>query len=139
MPFELVLTRIRQRRYVTPIHTSTYTFICNQAQRPRSQGDGGADKSAGAGDMAASGDGPSSSGRGDAQEAAGWEAGAADAQVDSNHNPNPFGVPLTLVKRIMCLDPDVARVSGDGLKAVAKAAVLMLELLTEKAAAQARS
>lgn len=106
---------------------------------PHSQGDGGADKSAGAGDMAASGDGPSSSGRGDGQEAVGCEAEAADAQVDPNHNPNPFGLPLTLVKRIMCLDPDVARVSGDGLKAVAKAAVLMLELLTEKAAAQARS
>ena len=28
------------------------------------------------------------------------------------HNQNPFGFPLSLVKRIMCMDPDVTRISG---------------------------
>lgn len=38
----------------------------------------------------------------------------------------------------MCLDPEVVRVSGDGLKAVAKAAELMLGDMAAKACAAAQ-
>lgn len=31
---------------------------------------------------------------------------------DTQHNANPFGFPLSLIKRIMCLDPEVTRISG---------------------------
>ena len=89
--------------------------------------------------------GAAGSGGGDgAPEGTGREAGAAgdgdaDAHADAGHAAHPFGFPLTLIKRVMCLDPDVSRVTADGLKAVAKAAELVLELLAEKAAAQARA
>jgi hypothetical protein len=29
-------------------------------------------------------------------------------EQDANANPNPFGFPLTLIKRVMCLDPEVS-------------------------------
>ncbi|CAL8461902.1 g1433 [Coccomyxa elongata] len=62
-----------------------------------------------------------------------------EQHLDTQHNANPFGFPLSLIKRIMCLDPEVTRISGDGLKAVAKAAELMVELLGSKAAKEALS
>ena len=46
---------------------------------------------------------------------------------------HPFGLPLALVKRIMCMDNEVRSVSADGLKAAAKSAELIIQLLTEKA------
>lgn len=48
------------------------------------------------------------------------------------------GLPLTSVKRIMCLDEDVTRVSGDSVKAVAKLTELFLELFAAKACAKAK-
>ncbi len=98
---------------------------------------------AASGDAELQADPPGGAGAGEAPERAGGEAGPAgtgDAEppADPGATAHPFGFPLTLIKRVMCLDPDVSRVSADGLKAVAKAAELVLELLTEKAAAQAR-
>jgi hypothetical protein len=34
--------------------------------------------------------------------------GKEKAEQDANANPNPFGFPLSLVKRVMCLDPEVS-------------------------------
>ena len=48
------------------------------------------------------------------------------AEQDPSVNPNPFGFPLSLVKRVMCMDSEVARISRDGLQAVAKAAELLV-------------
>lgn len=48
------------------------------------------------------------------------------------------GLPLTSVKRIMCLDEDVTRVSGDSVKAVAKLTELFLELFAAKAFTKAK-
>ena len=68
-------------------------------------------------------------------------AGAAAGEQGPGAVPasHPFGFPLGLVKRIMDLDPDVKRVSGEGLRAMAKATELLLELLTGKAAEQVGS
>ena len=43
-------------------------------------------------------------------------------------------LPLSLVKRIMCLDPDVSRVSAEGLKAVVAATEHFLQRLAVQAA-----
>ena len=59
-------------------------------------------------------------------------------RAEQEANAHPFGFPLSLVKRVMCLDPEVVRVSGDGLKAVAKAAELMLGDMAAKACAAAQ-
>ena len=48
------------------------------------------------------------------------------AEQDPSANPNPFGFPLSLVKRVMCMDSEVARISREGLQAVAKAAELLV-------------
>ena len=34
--------------------------------------------------------------------------GEEKAEQDANANPNPFKFPLSLVKRVMCLDPEVS-------------------------------
>lgn len=36
----------------------------------------------------------------------------AQQQPDALHNSHPFGFPLSLVKRVMCMDPEVVRISG---------------------------
>ena len=60
------------------------------------------------------------------------EGGDAEKQVDQSAeqdplvNPHPFGFPLSLVKRVMCMDGEVARISREGLQAVAKAAELLV-------------
>ena len=51
----------------------------------------------------------------------------------------PFGLPLSLVKKIMSLDPDVIRISGDGLKAATKATDLFIQLLAKKSGSVAKS
>ena len=61
-----------------------------------------------------------------------------EQRAEQEANPNPFGFPLSLVTRVMGLDPEVARVSGDGLKAVAKAAELMLADMAAKACSTAQ-
>ena len=48
------------------------------------------------------------------------------AEQDPSVNPNPFGFPLSLVKRVMCMDSEVTRISKEGLQAVAKAAELLV-------------
>ena len=48
------------------------------------------------------------------------------AEQDPSVNPHPFGLPLSLVKRVMCMDSEVARISREGLQAVAKAAELLV-------------
>ena len=48
------------------------------------------------------------------------------AEQDPSANPHPFGFPLSLVKRVMCMDLEVARISREGLQAVAKAAELLV-------------
>ena len=60
---------------------------------------------------------------------------AEEANLDS---AEVLGLPLTSVKRIMCIDEDVARISGDGVKGMAKVAELFLELLASKANTQAK-
>ena len=57
-----------------------------------------------AGDHEGEDAGPSQQQRGEG------EAAADASQHQQQHNP--FGFPLSLVKRIMCLDPDVSRISG---------------------------
>ncbi len=61
-----------------------------------------------------------------------------EQRAEQEANTHPFGFPLSLVKRVMCLDPEVVRVSGDGLKAVAKAAELMLADMAAKACSAAQ-
>ncbi len=71
-------------------------------------------------------------------------AADADSQADGNHetaeadNDEMPGLPLTSVKRIMCTDEDVARVSGDCVKSMAKATEMFLELLASRGYAQAK-
>lgn len=75
------------------------------------------------------------------EEAAGdsqAEGHAADEQAVDTIEADVPGLPLTAVKRIMCLDEDVTRVSGDSVKAVAKLTELFLELFAAKAFAKAR-
>ena len=62
----------------------------------------------------------------------------AEAERTESDNAEVPGLPLTSVKRIMCIDEDVARVSGDAVKGMAKAAELFLELLAAKASAHAK-
>lgn len=62
----------------------------------------------------------------------------AEAERTDPESAEVPGLPLTSVKRIMCIDEDVARVSGDAVKGMAKAAELFLELLAAKASAQAK-
>ena len=66
------------------------------------------------------------------------ERQAADEQAVDTNDADAPGLPLTAVKRIMCLDEDVTRVSGDSVKAVAKLTELFLELFAAKAFAKAR-
>lgn len=49
----------------------------------------------------------------------------------------PAGFPASIVKRIMCLDEDVDRISGVALKAVSKAAELYLSQMAERSMAVA--
>ena len=68
-------------------------------------------------------------------------AADADSQADGNpeaDNDEMPGLPLTSVKRIMCTDEDVARVSGDCVKSMAKATEMFLELLASRGYAQAK-
>ena len=48
------------------------------------------------------------------------------------------GLPLTSVKRIMCVDEDVARVSGDCVKAVSTATEMFLRVLATRASLKAK-
>lgn len=61
-----------------------------------------------------------------------------DDQVAEQEEADVPGLPLTSVKRIMCLDEDVTRVSGESVRAVAKLTELFLELFGAKAFAKAR-
>ncbi|DBA66941.1 TPA: hypothetical protein ACH3X2_002055 [Trebouxia sp. C0005] len=71
---------------------------------------------------------------------------SADGDSQANCNPETVeadgdvmpGLPLTSVKRIMCTDEDVARVSGDCVKSMAKATEMFLELLASRGYAQAQ-
>lgn len=72
------------------------------------------------------------------------DAADHDSQADDiNETTEPDnaeipGLPLTSIKRIMCTDEDVARVSGDCVKAMAKATEMFLELLASRGYAQAK-
>jgi histone H3/H4 len=57
---------------------------------------------------------------------------AADADMP------PASLPISSVKRIMCLDADVKRVSGDAVTLVAQVAKLFLEHLAGKSMEVAR-
>lgn len=59
-------------------------------------------------------------------------------QAADQEDAGTQGLPLTSVKRIMCLDEDVTRVSGDSVKAVAKLTELFLELFVAKAFTKAK-
>lgn len=60
-----------------------------------------------------------------------------DMEADADHTEVP-GLPLTSIKRIMCTDEDVARISGDCVKAVAKATEMFIQLLAIRAHSQAK-
>ncbi len=70
-----------------------------------------------------------------ADESSQAEAKSEAAEPDDSEVP---GLPLTSVKRIMCTDQDVARVSGDCVKAVAKATEMFLQLLASRAYSKAK-
>ena len=74
----------------------------------------------------------------DQAEAGGDGGNQAEADMPDPENAEVPGLPLTSIKRIMCIDEDVARVSGDAVKGMAKAAELFLELLASKASAHAK-
>lgn len=69
----------------------------------------------------------------------GEEGEAADQAAEPSSKDLPFGMPLTAVKRIMCLDAEVSRMSADAVKAVAKATELFIQLLAAKSAAVAKT
>ena len=46
--------------------------------------------------------------------------------------PPPFGLPTSLVKKIITMDSDVQRISADGVRSIAKATDLFLQLLAAK-------
>ena len=63
-----------------------------------------------------------------------WSADQGRDQP-SDEAERPFSLfPLSLVKRIMCLDEDVKRVAADSIKVIARAAELFLEDLAEQCA-----
>ena len=76
----------------------------------------------------------------DADHAEAGDDGGSQAEAERTdpENAEVPGLPLTSVKRIMCIDEDVARISGDAVKGMSKAAELFLELLAAKASAQAK-
>ena len=59
------------------------------------------------------------------------ETGEQDKEMEQQQPP--AGLPLSLVKRIMLLDKDVNSISSDALKATAKAAELVIEMLVARA------
>lgn len=67
--------------------------------------------------------------RGDAQEDDQQDGAAPSTSAPTGP---PFGFPTSLVKRIMCIDPDVSRVSADAIRATSKATELFLQLLATK-------
>lgn len=80
----------------------------------------------------------------EAAEAGGSQQGgegeeAAGPPPAAGAPPPPFGLPTSLVKKIMVMDGDVGRVSADGLRAVAKATELFLQLFAAKAYAHAKA
>ncbi|CAK0783672.1 hypothetical protein CVIRNUC_006871 [Coccomyxa viridis] len=60
------------------------------------------------------------------------------AEQDPSANPHPFGFPLSLVKRVMCMDSEVARISREGLQAVAKTAELLVADMAARSLAAAQ-
>ena len=55
------------------------------------------------------------------EEAGPSQQATAAGEEQQQQQQNPFGFPLSLVKRIMCMDPDVARISGAAFAAIAAA------------------
>ena len=73
----------------------------------------------------------------DEGEPLGERPSSADQGRDqpSDEAERPFSIfPLSLVKRIMCLDEDVKRMAADSIKVVARAAELFLEDLADQCA-----
>lgn len=62
-----------------------------------------------------------------------WSGAAIEEKTASS------GFALSLVRRIMLLDPEVNRISSDAVRAIAKAAELMIEQLATKAHSVASS
>lgn len=68
------------------------------------------------------------------------EADQPQAEPADVSDPQPAAqLPFSLVKRIILLDKDVGRVSGDGLKLIASSAELFLEMLTAKGVAASKA
>lgn len=61
------------------------------------------------------------------------EAAAAQHEAQGGSSAPPFGLPTSLVKRIITMDPDVQRISADGVRSIAKAGELFIQLLAGKA------
>ena len=55
--------------------------------------------------------------------------------ADTSHNnslPQPFGLPLSLVKKIACMDSEVQRLSTDAARCISKATAIFVEFLAVK-------
>lgn len=74
-------------------------------------------------------------GEGASQDAGSGRAG--DAGASGQLAAKPAGFPASIVKRIMCLDEEVDRISGGALKAICKAAELFLSQMAERSMAVA--
>ena len=73
-----------------------------------------------------------------AQHTAQSQSEPQDEPANKPEDAEVPGLPVTSVKRIMCLDEDVIRVSGDCVKAMAKLTELFLELFAAKAHTKAK-
>lgn len=63
----------------------------------------------------------------------------APPQPKHHQQQHPFGFPLSLVKKLACLDPEVDRIASDAVKMLSAATSLFIELLASKSLAHAEN
>lgn len=55
-----------------------------------------------------------------------------NGESHSTSQPQPFGLPLSLVRKIACMDSEVQRLSSDAARCISKATAIFIEFLAVK-------